>query len=555
MRYAGFISYSRRDEAFAAALERRVQAWRAPGKVRRKTGIARLKLFRDVQDAGLGELSAVLRTGLEASDHLILLCSPAARASDYVAMEIEAFAAMRGPDAIIPVLVDGRPNSEVAPDDPLQDQAFPDALLRLYDEPLAADMRKRPGESRAAARVRDREAFFQIVAKLLGIAKSDELVQRDRRQRRLRLASAAAAVLVTVLAGGAWWWDSRPKKGLDPLWQLTAPAPGPAVSDGLKRLGAALDRDLPAKVSDSRLLVATWNIRNLQHRDTGKTARGPDEYTLIAQVISAFDIVAAQELKGYEARFGPARDALLERLGRHWAYAGTGVTDGPRGNLERLGFFYDTRSVTRTDVLDELVLSPDIMEDAGLERQIARTPVVAEFDVGGHAFRIANTHIVFGRGGPSGQRERELEFDAILRVLSRIIRREPRPTMLVGDLNFVADDVPQVDIAATHGFRFPPGLLAAPSSASVARPRPYDQIVLSWPDHDGPGVTASGVFAIFDHVYRDGDAPLHAARLQANWPDRASDAEEAEKLYLRLFRPFVVSDHFPKWVELDFGTR
>ncbi|MBE9572331.1 MAG: hypothetical protein IMF11_17015, partial [Proteobacteria bacterium] len=49
-------------------------------------------------------------------------------------------------------------------------------------------------------------------------------------------------------------------------------------------------RVIPAK-SSSRLLIATWNIANLGLQD-----RNDDDYQLIAEMISWFDMVALQEV-------------------------------------------------------------------------------------------------------------------------------------------------------------------------------------------------------------------------------------------------------------------
>ncbi|MET0608500.1 MAG: hypothetical protein ABW045_07090, partial [Gaiellaceae bacterium] len=49
-------------------------------------------------------------------------------------------------------------------------------------------------------------------------------------------------------------------------------------------------RQIPAKAKD-RLLIGTWNVANLGVQD-----RLDDDYALIAEVISWFDLVAVQEV-------------------------------------------------------------------------------------------------------------------------------------------------------------------------------------------------------------------------------------------------------------------
>lgn len=549
MQFSGFLSYSHRDESVASSLARRLERWRVPRRFRRETGIDRIRIFRDIEDAELGELSEVICRAIEVSDHLILICSPASRCSTYVALEIESFAAIHGPAAILPVLVAGRPNSEVVPGDPTQDQAFPDALLSLYKEPLAADLRPRPNESRAKNRTYEREAFFQIVARLLGIPKSDELVRRDRFQRRLRVGVVAAALVIASTLSWWAWWDARPKPGLDPFWRLTASTLDDRDVAALVRLEGALTAAIPPKVPDDRLLIATWNIRDFKLSDTARISRGPAEFTMIAALLSRFDIVAVQEMKGSDSEFAPARDAVLARLGRHWAYVGSGVTAGNLGNNERLGFFYDRRSVAQNGGIDELILTGGDMETSGLNRQFARTPIVADFDLGETRLKVANAHVVWG-SNDSTEIERAREFNAILTILRSIGEREAVHVMLLGDLNFSAPSVPQVEIAAEHGYHFPPGLLAASTSFNLDRP--YDQIVLGWPPATSPLVTRSGAFPIFDHIYRKGDLAVYHDRLTAIWPDAPGSLEHS---YLMQWRTRMISDHNPKWIELDFGKK
>ena len=97
-----FISYSRKDRALAIALEKALEAWTPPKSV----ATARLDVFRDETDmTGIAYHKAIHRH-LQQSKKLIVLCSPAARASPYVNEEIRQFASMKGADNIIPLLID-----------------------------------------------------------------------------------------------------------------------------------------------------------------------------------------------------------------------------------------------------------------------------------------------------------------------------------------------------------------------------------------------------------------------------------------------------------------
>lgn len=187
--YRAFISYSHSDAVFARWLHRRLEAYRLPGglgRISRAGGRdARLgPIFRDRDELPAAEdLSASVRAALAASDVLVVLCSPDARASAWVCREIALFREL-GPDRpILAAIVRGEPR-----------EAFPEPLLEGR-EPLAADLRKQ-GDGR-------RLGFLKIVAGIADVP-LDALVQRDA-QRKLRrvtavtLAAATAALAMAVM--------------------------------------------------------------------------------------------------------------------------------------------------------------------------------------------------------------------------------------------------------------------------------------------------------------------------------------------------------------------
>ena len=202
-----------------------LQRYRIPKKFRLDASKKSFTIFRDVQDAELGDYNEVIEKALQASEYLIILCSPSARNSDYVQDEIKNFIKFHDKDCIIPVLVTGRPNKEVKSDDKDQNQAFPDVLYEYFEEPIAADFRPKTGKGHFAEHRRQREAFFQIVAKLLKQPKSDKLVQRDRRKRQLIFSLSTIIILLGVSFGGWFLYDRMPKSGLDPIWSLSLIAP------------------------------------------------------------------------------------------------------------------------------------------------------------------------------------------------------------------------------------------------------------------------------------------------------------------------------------------
>lgn len=184
-RYRAFISYSHADDSFARWLHRRCEAFTLPASG--SAAAARLSpVFIDRAELAAGaDLSQQVTDALAASAALIVICSPAAAASRWVAQEIALFRDLHPNRPILAALVAGEP-----------EDAFPVPLLRHGGrtfEPLAADFRKQ-GDGR-------RIGLLKIVAGLSGLP-LDRLVQRDAqaRQRRVMAVTAAAVLLSVVLA-------------------------------------------------------------------------------------------------------------------------------------------------------------------------------------------------------------------------------------------------------------------------------------------------------------------------------------------------------------------
>ena len=197
-RFKAFISYSHRDRAWSAWLQRALEAYRIPKRLvgsdsefgpvpRRLTPV-----FRDREDLpSASDLSAKVKESLEASEALIVICSPSAAGSTWVNEEVRYFSSLGREDRIFALIVDGDPQ----PGDPKQ-QCFPGALTTGLDgsqhEPLAADARKW-ADGKLLAKLK-------IVSGILGI-RLDDLRQRNMQRRRrnwiLASASAAAVLLLT----------------------------------------------------------------------------------------------------------------------------------------------------------------------------------------------------------------------------------------------------------------------------------------------------------------------------------------------------------------------
>jgi tetratricopeptide (TPR) repeat protein len=189
-RYTAFISYSHKDAAVGRWLHRRLEGYRLPRRLVGSEGErgpvpARLTpIFRDREELpAAGDLSERVRAALADSQALIVVCSPNAASSPWVAKEIETFRALHPDRPVLAAIAEGEPAECFAP-----------ALTaggRV--EPLAADFR--PGRDGR------RLGILKLVAGLSGVG-LDALVQRDaqRRLRRVTYVTAAALAAVLIMA-------------------------------------------------------------------------------------------------------------------------------------------------------------------------------------------------------------------------------------------------------------------------------------------------------------------------------------------------------------------
>jgi tetratricopeptide (TPR) repeat protein len=219
--YKAFLSYSHKDEAFARWLHRELEAWKVPrdlvGRATPKGTVPRTlrPVFRDRDDfAGGPSLKDATLAALQASEFLVVICSPHSAASQYVNEEVRLFKAMGRADRVIPVIVAGEPGSA-------QDECFPAAVKYKLDdagaigrepaEPIAADARE-SGDGRP-------RALAKVVAGLLGVA-FDEITRRAEQARRRRVALAAgvgtgAFVFATAFASYALYESYRAGVAID----------------------------------------------------------------------------------------------------------------------------------------------------------------------------------------------------------------------------------------------------------------------------------------------------------------------------------------------------
>jgi tetratricopeptide (TPR) repeat protein len=174
-KFKAFLSYSRKDEDAVRRLHRRLEHYEIP-RALRVEGQRRLgRFFRDKDELGAAsELGNELKEKIAAAEWLIICCSPASAASQWVSTEVDAYIATHGRGRVLAVILDGEPH-----------EVFPPSLRE--SEPLAADFRKM-GDG-------EEIGFLKLVAGLLG-ADLGEL--RDRQAAAERARTRNRAILAGV---------------------------------------------------------------------------------------------------------------------------------------------------------------------------------------------------------------------------------------------------------------------------------------------------------------------------------------------------------------------
>jgi hypothetical protein len=202
MAYNGFISYSHTaDSTLAAALQSALHRFAKPWYKLRA-----LHIFRDQTNLAVNPaLWSSIRDALDQSFFYILLASPEAAASPWVAQEAEYWLGRNGPSHILIVLTGGTLNWDhaVSGFTPEHTSALPASLLHCFpEEPLFVDLRwAREGTVRFRLReARFHEAVLQLASTLHNRPK-DELDGVDiRLQRETRLLAASGLIAILLIA-------------------------------------------------------------------------------------------------------------------------------------------------------------------------------------------------------------------------------------------------------------------------------------------------------------------------------------------------------------------
>jgi endonuclease/exonuclease/phosphatase family metal-dependent hydrolase len=310
-----------------------------------------------------------------------------------------------------------------------------------------------------------------------------------------------------------------------------------SIQNELEALNRSLDQVIPNKLIGQNLLIATWNIRSFASLTRKWTALQSDSpkrdlrgLRAICDILSRFDVVAIQEVKG---DLRALRDTM-KYIGESWSFVMTDITLGDAGNDERMAFVFDSSRVKPSGLACELVVPPEwlaeIPENA-LRRQFARTPYAVSFKAGKTTFILVTLHVDYGES----TEDRKGELKAIARWMKAWAKRETKwhhNLLTLGDFNIERRGDDLWEAFTSTGLSVPAELNAVPKSIFDDESDPndkfYDQI--AWFTLESGSIAldmnyqTGGYFDFLPFVYTDVNLTKNSIS-------------------------YRISDHYPLWAE------
>ena len=223
--YFAFVSYRSSDEKWAKWLQEKIEGYRLPTTIQHeRNDLPKKRLrpcFRYHTDIQPNELKAELRSKLEQSKYLLVICSPRSAQSAWVGAEIDTFVELGRRDRIIPIIVDGVPYSG----DP-KTECYNPSLLKHF--PHSDDINKDREilgvniheEGSGSAYMKRERAVMMVVSRMLNV-NFDRLWQRQKR-RLIRRAILSTITTIAVLAALiAVWVLNQPFNSSVALYEST----------------------------------------------------------------------------------------------------------------------------------------------------------------------------------------------------------------------------------------------------------------------------------------------------------------------------------------------
>jgi WD40 repeat protein len=234
-KYWAFVSYSHRDPppgrwwrwrrrfgleaTWGQWLHAGLESFRLPRRIRpsvRYPGVRRggtlYPIFRDRAELPVSAaLSENIHSALNTARYLVVVCSPHAAASRWVAEEIRYFKALGRADRVLCVIADGEPwASERSGANAPECLPLPARFLVDRRTGTLTDREEKPRlvDARSARRADRDRALLEMAAVLTGV--DPDLLRRETRRsrRRLRWARAALALVFLLGLGGYRLWHA-----------------------------------------------------------------------------------------------------------------------------------------------------------------------------------------------------------------------------------------------------------------------------------------------------------------------------------------------------------
>ncbi len=333
----------------------------------------------------------------------------------------------------------------------------------------------------------------------------------------------------------------------------------PNKAEWIARRLLALRYDITQSITKGRrpnsLIIGSWNIRAFD----GGMPRLDESFHYIAEIISAFDICAVQELRDDLA---PLK-RLMKLLGPNWDFFVTDVGNHEGANYERMGFIYNKDKVFFRNVIGEIVIPSETLSDGS---QIARTPFFAAFQAGWFRFTLCSSHIIYGND--LGMRAQEIT--AITKALLKRAKKEDQVFIFLGDMNIESHDdevwdalensgmeVPDFGATNMKGDKFYDQIAYTVKGASTRKTRRIRHGVFDWRNSVFGPAQERDPTAPDDpeFVTRISDAEHLAHYKPINDAVRTDFGKEPyadfSSQYASNFMTFEMSDHLPIWVELE----
>lgn len=361
-----------------------------------------------------------------------------------------------------------------------------------------------------------------------------------------------------------------------PIRDIENPIHRRFVASALLRLKERLKSDIlaGAEAETQSLRLASWNL--MHFGNGGAYTREAESMMYIAEIIDHFDLVAIQEVN---ENLAALETLFRDHLGSGWDYIVTDTTEGSKGNSERLAFAFRKSKVWFRREAGEIVLptgqkivEPGRASDAGDAAagrddddadgvQFARTPFSVAFQSGWFKFKLCTVHIFYGNASETSpemaHRREEIrriaDFLAARQSKEQKVQGKAANFVLLGDFNIVSPEHHTMQALEGAGFVIPEAIKNAPTSLSGKHH--YDQIAFRLAD-DRFSLLRSGVFSMFDVIYRNEDSDHYLDHVWGTAFDRNSDGnlrtrDQKENYYRRYYRKHQMSDHKLLWCEIQ----